>query len=102
MLADSKDVWTDAPAYIEKGYIDNIDNPVIFMQEGLGVNQIKKEEVPLYDKTGSPWICAFFKEGVAKSVYATVKVPVGFSNYEESNIEDFWLQPGTFKSFVTT
>ncbi len=101
VLADSKDVWTDAPAYIEKGYIDNINNPVIFMQEGLGVNQIKKEEVPLYDKTGSPWICAFFKEGVAKSVYATVEVPVGFSNYEESNIEDFWLQPGTFSSFVT-
>ena len=48
----------EAPCYIEKATLKN-NNPLIFNNEDLKVNQIKKREYLLRDNTGCPWIVLY-------------------------------------------
>lgn len=58
VLADfSADVFRST-LYIERGWCLN-NNPLIFNQEPLSVNQIKQSEILLKDKTGSAWYVAY-------------------------------------------
>ena len=60
VIADHLDIIESAPCYIEKGTIQNTENPLIFNPEEVQLNQIKKEEVLLKEKgdqhPSSPWI----------------------------------------------
>ena len=58
----------EAPSYIEKGMLP-IDNDLIFNNEGLTVNQIKKEETLLKDKLGAYYYVAY----VTKEAQGTIE-----------------------------
>lgn len=64
-LAEEKEnIINNFPIYIEKGYIGE-DNPLILNRENFSCNQIKNQEIKLYDKSGIPWIviyCSNYKE----------------------------------------
>ena len=57
-LADHFEVIANSPAYIEKATIKNFNDPAIFNKEELLVNQIKKQEKLLKDKTNMAWLVA--------------------------------------------
>ena len=65
VIVDNLENVLDAPIYLEKGYINNIKNPLLYNKEGLKVNQIKQYEVPLKDETQSGWIVGYIPQNWA-------------------------------------
>ena len=57
------DYWNnikEAPVFVEKGFCKENDS-AIFNGEDITVNQIKKSQTPLYDKTGCPWVVVYYQ-----------------------------------------
>lgn len=67
ILGDFWDEYKTQPIYVEKGYINDLNSPLLCNNEGLVVNQIKKSETRLYDETQCPWICMYLKKGALGS-----------------------------------
>ena len=64
VIADSYDELNDVPIYVEKGIINDFESPLLLNNEDLRVNQIKKKEILLKDKTNCPWLVLYLKKGV--------------------------------------
>lgn len=52
VVAENFDKIMTAPCFVEKGSITSSSNPLLFNNESLTYNQIKKAEYPLKDTTG--------------------------------------------------
>ena len=63
LLADFNEELATAPIYVEKGIINELDNPLLLNNEGLQVNQIKNQEILLKDQTKAPWLCLYVQKG---------------------------------------
>lgn len=59
VLSENYDTIMNSPMLIKKGTINSSNDPAIFNSEGQAYNQIKSEEIPLYDATGCPWIVGY-------------------------------------------
>lgn len=64
VLVDYAEPIDTAPIYVEKGVINDLNNPLLCNNEGLTVNQIKKEEILLKDNSQCPWLVMYLKKGV--------------------------------------
>ena len=64
VLADSYTELSEAPIYVERGVINDISSPLLLNNEDLRVNQIKKKEILLKDKTNCAWLVLYLKKGV--------------------------------------
>lgn len=80
LLVDYYNNIRTAPAFIERGMLSN-DDPMIFNDEGLQYNQIKKSEELLYDKTGCGWIVGY----LAKNAYSNDKTIEASITYSSGN-----------------
>lgn len=58
VLADYYDEVYNSTAFIQKGMLP-MSSPLIYNSEGMSFNQIKKEEIPLYDGSQCPWVVAY-------------------------------------------
>ncbi|MGN0966611.1 MAG: hypothetical protein ACI4OP_03340 [Candidatus Coprovivens sp.] len=58
VLADYYEEVYNSTAFIQKGMIP-MSSPFIYNSEGMSFNQIKKDEIPLYDISECPWIVAY-------------------------------------------
>lgn len=59
VITDHYNEVLESPIYIEKGYINSVNNPLLYNSEGLQVNQIKQYEVPLMDETKTGWVVGY-------------------------------------------
>ena len=59
VIVDNYSAILDAPIYIEKAHISDVNNPLLFNTEGLKVNQIKQAEYPIKDETQSGWVVGY-------------------------------------------
>ena len=59
VLSENYDLIITAPMLIKRGTVASSNDPAIFNSEGQVYNQIKSDEVPLYDATGCPWIVGY-------------------------------------------
>ena len=59
MLSENYDSIITAPMLIKKGTVASSNDPAMFNSEGQAYNQIKSDEIPLYDATGCPWIVGY-------------------------------------------
>ena len=59
VLVDNLSAVVDAPVYIEKATIKDVNNPLLFNSENLSVNQIKQAEYPIKDETQSGWVVGY-------------------------------------------
>ena len=64
VLADSYEELNTVPIYVERGIIKDFESPLLLNNEDLRVNQIKKKEILLKDKTNCPWLVLYLKKGV--------------------------------------
>ena len=76
VLADYYDEVYNSTAFIQKGMLP-MSSPFIYNSEGMSFNQIKKDEIPLYDISGSPWIVA----------YLSTNKPTNAVNWLPSNVK---------------
>ena len=51
VLADNYNDIVNSPIFLEKGFIDDVNDPLLYNSESMNVNQIKQLEVPLMDET---------------------------------------------------
>lgn len=76
VLADSLEELADAPMYVEKGIISDVNSPLLMNNEDIRVNQIKKKEILLKDKTNCAWLVLYLKKGVLGSnKQITIDIP---------------------------
>ena len=83
VLADNYLAVVNSPIFLEKGFINDVNDPLLYNSESMNVNQIKQEEIPLKDETKSGWVVgyipsdAFPKEEPAYDrVEKTVTIPM--------------------------
>lgn len=76
LLADYYDDILSAPMFIEKATLP-IESPFVFNNENITVNQIKKSETLLKDKSGCAWIVGYYNKD---SGAITGTVPVNSSD----------------------
>ena len=76
VLADYYEELYNSTAFITKAMLP-MSSPFIYNNEGMSFNQIKKDEIPLYDISGSPWIVA----------YLSTNKPTNAVNWLPSNVK---------------
>ena len=52
-------VLQEAPVFIEKGYVNDSENPLLYNSENNSFNQIKKSEKLIKDETGVAWVVGY-------------------------------------------
>ena len=89
LLADYKDNVYNADAFIEKATLTE-NNPLIFNDEAMTVNQIKTKETLLKDETGCPWIVGYYSTNADDTTGTIMEVNLQEQIHYDENI------PGTF------
>jgi len=84
IITDNLDSIAEAPMYVEKATIQNIDDIAIFNQEEISFNQIKKEETLLKDKSKIPWIVGYFAQNTPQTQINIE--PAGFNPIRVNNL----------------
>ena len=59
VLADNYEDVVNSPIFLEKGRIDDVNDPLLYNSESMSVNQIKQLEVPLMDETKCGWVVGY-------------------------------------------
>ena len=82
IIADNYNNILDSPMLIHRAMSGDINNPLLYNSEGFNFNQIKKNEILLKDKFGTPWYVLYFlKDAGDKSVS---DLSVTAANYDYS------------------
>ena len=89
LLADYKDNVYNADSFIEKATLTE-NNPLIFNDEAMTVNQIKTSETLLKDETGCPWIVGYYSTNADGTTGTIMEVNLQGQIHYDENI------PGTF------
>lgn len=59
VIADNYADVLNSPIFLEKGFINDVNDPLLYNSESMKVNQIKQLEVPLMDETKSGWVVGY-------------------------------------------
>lgn len=67
LMVDYYDIVINAPMIVNRAWIADDTNPLLFNSEGFSFNQIKKDEILLKDSVGIPWYILYFKKDAASA-----------------------------------
>ena len=59
VLADNYNSVINSPIFLEKGFINDVNDPLLYNSEAMKFNQIKQSETPLMDETKSGWVVGY-------------------------------------------
>ena len=59
VIADNYNEVITSPIFLEKGFINDVNDPLLYNSESMDVNQIKQLEVPLKDETECGWVVGY-------------------------------------------
>lgn len=59
VIADNYADVLNSPIFLEKGFINDVNDPLLYNSESMSVNQIKQLEVPLMDETKCGWVVGY-------------------------------------------
>ena len=88
VLAEYRENVLEAPCYVEKGTIRDVTDPLLFNSEGMSFNQIKKDQIPLKDKTGMAWLVGYISKDVDEKIPDQSKKTITHT-YIDSSDYDF-------------
>ena len=72
LVSDNYEAVVNAPCFIEKATL-SADSPLLWNQEDMTFNQIKKDEILLKDGSGCPWIVGYYAKNTnADYLHGTV------------------------------
>lgn len=102
VIAEQFDNIMTAPCFVEKGFINNSSDPLLFNNENMSFNQIKQSEILLKDNTKTGWIIGYVsqdKNRYPSSDYYESTSPVAvYEDYDDVPDEIIRLsQVGTFQ-----
>ena len=59
VMADNYADVINSPIFLEKGFINDVNDPLLYNSESMNLNQIKQFEIPLKDETESGWVVGY-------------------------------------------
>ena len=59
VLADNYNDVINSPIFLEKGFINDVNDPLLYNSESMNLNQIKQSEIPLMDETKCGWVVGY-------------------------------------------
>ena len=59
VIADNYIDVVNSPIFLEKGFINDVNDPLLYNSESMNLNQIKQLEIPLMDETKSGWVVGY-------------------------------------------
>ena len=59
VIADNYADVLNSPIFLEKGFINDVNDPLLYNSESMNVNQIKQLEIPLKDETECGWVVGY-------------------------------------------
>lgn len=59
VIVDNYRDIVNSPIFLEKGFINDVNDPLLYNSESMSVNQIKQLEVPLKDETECGWVVGY-------------------------------------------
>ena len=95
VLADNYTDVVNSPIFLEKGFINDVNDPLLYNSESMNLNQIKKLEIPLKDETESGWVVGYIPSDAFPKVepqYDRVEKKVTTpmeADFEIDNINDW-------------
>ena len=89
LIGDFYDKIKDSPIYVQKATLKD-DDPMIFNDEGMSFNQIKKSQTPLMDATNCGWIIGYVDRNISAK-YTVPAMDINFAaDYEVDDITQKW------------
>ena len=87
VLADFRDEILAKPMFIKKGWINSVNDPAVLNDEDMTFNQIKKEELPIKDKSGAAWYVGYLSKDLKedKTITATSPNIVSSGSYDNKD-----------------
>lgn len=85
VLVDFSEQIMNSPCFIEKGSINDVNNPLLLNSEGMSFNQQKQDETILRDSTNCAWLVGYLKKDMNSSqtvTYAFPDEPSGLSDLD--------------------
>lgn len=89
LIVDNIDAVLDAPCFIEKATLSG-DNPLIFNNENMTFNQIKKSETLLKDSVGCAWIVGYIDNKAKMETSAEIEYNKPSTYDTKDNFENLW------------
>lgn len=85
VICDNYDAVLEAPTFIEKGFVNDPENPLLFNSENNSFNQIKKSEKLIKDETGVAWVVGY----IPRDAFTDDAVTIRGTSYADipANIE---------------
>ena len=68
VLADNYTDVVNSPIFLEKGFINDVNDPLLYNSESMNLNQIKQFEVPLKDETECGWVVGYIPSDAFKKL----------------------------------
>ena len=95
VLVDNYADVVNSPIFLEKGFINDSNDPLLYNSESMNLNQIKQLEIPLKDETESGWVVGYIPSDAFPKVepqYDRVEKKVTTpmeADFEIDNINDW-------------
>lgn len=70
VLADYDDVIKKKPMFIKKGWVNSVNDPAVLNSEDMTFSQIKKQELPIKDKSNSAWYVGYLSKDFTSDSFA--------------------------------
>lgn len=101
VLVDFNEQIMNSPCYVEKGFIEDVNNPLLLNSEGMAFNQQKQSEQLLRDNTNCAWLVGYLKKDISQSETVTYTFPSDVIN--TTDLTDFdWANCVTFRNLDGT
>ena len=78
VLIDFGDVIMNSPCFIEKGWINDVNSPLLRNSEGMKFNQIKQSETFIKDDSHCAWLVGYVKKNIDASDLTNVN-PINYN-----------------------
>lgn len=73
VICDHYDAILEAPTFIEKGFVNDPENPLLYNKENNVFNQIKKSEKLIKDETGVAWVVGYIPRDAFTDDFKTIR-----------------------------
>ena len=103
LVADYYEEILNAPIFVEKGPL-SASNPLLFNQEDMTFNQIRKEPILLYDRSECPWVVGYIPNNAfTENTQISKKIGISADNadFEVEDLEtwknnNYFYYPGFY------
>ena len=113
VIADNYNDVVDSPIFLEKGYINDVNDPLLYNSESMNLNQIKQLEIPLKDETQSGWVVGYIPsdafpkvepayDRVEKKVTIPMSADITVDNLSSWNYWDYCSSNPNYKFMADT